>query len=390
MNPGMLTGGPVAMNGLLGGGSLLACGALAFCLALLLTPAVRRLALAAGVVDRPDHRRAHAGVVPTLGGIAVAISFVGALLIFNGLASNIVSRLLSIYGWEVRYFIVGGVIVLIAGVLDDAFSLPPWAKLVLQIVAALIAVVGGYGVPAITNPVTGGQIGLGALGWLFTVVWIVAVTNAFNLIDGLDGLAAGVAFIAAISIIMIAQVEVRPDAALLASAFAGALLGFLRYNFHPASIFLGDSGSQLLGYSLSLLSIQGLQKGATTVVIIVPILALGLPLLDTAVAILRRIVVAGFAAVFRADREHIHHRLVAMGMTQRRAVLVLYAVCMLFGVVAFLSVVARGPIKGVLLAGVALATVVGIRFLGYQRTTRTWEPDHTIDRLEDNTDLRSP
>jgi UDP-GlcNAc:undecaprenyl-phosphate GlcNAc-1-phosphate transferase len=112
---------------------------------------------------------------------------------------------------------------------------------------------------------------------------------------------------------MIAQVESRPDAALVASALAGATLGFLRYNFHPATIFLGDSGSQLLGYSLSLLSIQGLQKGATTVVIIVPILALGLPLLDTAVAILRRLVVAGFAAVFRADREHIHHRLVGMG-----------------------------------------------------------------------------
>jgi len=169
---------------------------------------------------------------------------------------------------------------------------------------------------------------------------------------------------------------------LLASAFAGALLGFLRYNFHPASIFLGDSGSQLLGYTLSLLSIQGLQKGATTVVIIVPILALGLPLLDTAVAILRRFLVAGFVAVFRADREHIHHRLVAMGMTQRRAVLVLYGVCLAFGVVAFLSVVARGPLKGVLLAGVIIAIVVGIRFLGYRPNGQTTTTDRSAEYNE--------
>jgi UDP-GlcNAc:undecaprenyl-phosphate GlcNAc-1-phosphate transferase len=322
--------------------------------------------LSRGVVDHPGHRRVHARAVPTLGGIAVAISLLGAVVIFDWIAGGAASALLLRFDWALHYFLIGGLIVIAGGALDDIYGLPPWAKLTIQIAAAVIAVIGGYGVPAITNPLTGGQIPLGAFGALFTVAWIVAVTNAFNLIDGLDGLAAGVAFIASISIIMIAQVEARPDAALLAAAFAGALLGFLRYNFHPASIFLGDSGSQLLGYTLSLLSIQGLQKGATTVVIIVPILALGLPLLDTAVAILRRSIVAGFATVFRADREHIHHRLVAMGMTQRRAVLVLYGVCLGFGVVAFLSVIARGPLKGLLLAGVVVAIVVGIRALGYR------------------------
>jgi UDP-GlcNAc:undecaprenyl-phosphate GlcNAc-1-phosphate transferase len=378
------------MGDLTGGAPLLFSAGAALALGLLTTPMVRRLALLGGVVDRPDQRRAHSGVVPTLGGLAVAASFVGALLIVDRLGDGAVATLLSEYGWHVRYFVIGGVIVLAAGVVDDALGLPPWAKLVLQIVAAGVAVFGGYGVEAITNPLTGGEITLGPAGRLFTVAWIVAVTNAFNLIDGLDGLASGVAFIAAVSIILIAQVEGRPDAALLASAFAGALLGFLRYNFHPASIFLGDSGSQLLGYSLSLLSIQGLQKGATTVVIIVPILALGLPLLDTAVTILRRLVVVGFAAVFRADREHIHHRLVAMGMTQRRAVLVLYAVCSLFGAVAFLSVVSRGPIKGLLLAGVALATLAGIHFLGYRRIRQMPTADHLVEPLQDTTDLRSP
>lgn len=350
----------------MGGGALLACGATALGLSLALTPVVRGAALWAGVVDDPDERRVHAGRVPTLGGVAVALALIGGLWIFDWFSAGAASELLSNYGWRLRYFLIGGCIVLAGGIADDVRSLPPAAKLGLQVVAAVVAVSGGYGVSAITNPLTGGEITLGAVGGMLTVLWIVAVTNAFNLIDGLDGLAAGVALIAALSIIMIALVEGRPDAALLGSAFAGALLGFLRYNFHPASIFLGDSGSQLLGYTLSLLSIQGLQKGATTVVIIVPILALGLPLLDTAVAVLRRYLVAGFAAVFRADREHIHHRLVAMGMTQRRAVLILYVVCSMFGAVAFLSVVARGPVKGLLLAAVAVATLIGIRFLGYR------------------------
>jgi UDP-GlcNAc:undecaprenyl-phosphate GlcNAc-1-phosphate transferase len=347
--------------------SLVTCGAVALVLALLGTPLVRRVALLAGIVDHPDERRVHVGPIPTLGGLAVAASLLGALLAINQLYGGGLGELLSGYGWRLRHFLLGATLILVAGVIDDAFGMSPIVKVVLQLVAAIIALVGGYGVSAITNPLTGGIISLGIFGGALTVGWIVAVTNAFNLIDGLDGLAAGVALIASLSIVMIAQVEGRPDAAIVASALAGALLGFLRYNFHPASVFLGDSGSQLLGYSLSLLSIQGLQKGATTVVLIVPILALGLPLLDTLVAILRRFLVAGFAAIFRADREHIHHRLVGMGMTQRRAVLLLYVVCSLFGAVAFLAVVARGPLKGVLLAVVAVATFAGVRWLGYSR-----------------------
>lgn len=362
--------------------SLLICAGTALLLALATTPIVRRLAFRAGAVDRPDSRRIHTTPTPTLGGLAVAVSILGTLLLVNHVRDGAVRGLLVQYGWHWRYFLLGGGIILAAGVADDVYSLTPTIKLAVQVVAAIVALAGGYGVTAITNPLTGGHIGLGIFGGLLTAAWIVAVTNAFNLIDGLDGLAAGVALIAALSILMIAQVEGRPDAALLASVFAGALLGFLRYNFYPASIFLGDSGSQLLGYSLSLLSIQGLQKGATTVVIIVPILALGLPLLDTFVAILRRFVVAGFAAVFRADREHIHHRLVAIGMTQRRAVLLLYCVCALFGVVAFLSVVARGPMKGILLASVAIATFAGIRILG-SRVGRVQQPREAEIVLDD-------
>lgn len=359
------------------------CAAAAFVLALACTPVVRALARAGGVVDRPDWRRVHAGPIPRLGGIGIALSILGALTAIDQLSGGGVVELLARYGWHWRYFLLGAGIVLLAGAADDAYGLSPVAKLAFQAVAACVALAGGYGVAAVTNPLTGGHIHLGIFSHLLTVLWIVAVTNAFNLIDGLDGLAAGVGVIASLTIILIAQVEGRPDAALIASAFAGALLGFLRYNFHPASIFLGDSGSQLLGYSLSLLSIQGLQKGATTVVIVVPILALGLPLLDTSVAVLRRFVVAGFAAIFRADQEHIHHRLVAIGMTQRRAVLVLYCVCALFGTVAFLSVVARGPSKGVLLGFVAVATFVGVRALGKRASrVRQWPPPERVQRVE--------
>jgi UDP-GlcNAc:undecaprenyl-phosphate GlcNAc-1-phosphate transferase len=166
---------------------------------------------------------------------------------------------------------------------------------------------------------------------------------------------------------VIALVEERPDAAVLSATLAGALAGFLRFNFSPASIFLGDSGSLLLGYVLSVLSIQSLQKGATAVVIVVPILALGFPIIETVVTIVRRALIEGLASLFRADREHIHDRLLRLGMTQRRAVLLLYGVCAVFGMLAFLSVTVWRVSNAALLAVVALLTFAGVRRLGYRR-----------------------
>ena len=161
--------------------------------------------------------------------------------------------------------------------------------------------------------------------------------------------------------------EDRPDAAVMAVTLAGVLVGFLRFNFAPASIFLGDAGSLLLGYLLSVLSVQSLQKGPTAVVVLVPILTLGLPILEASVTVARRWLVAGIASVFNADREHIHHRLLALGLTHRRAVLLLWSVCAGFGVLALLAVGARGLGNAAIVAGAALATIVGLRGLGYWR-----------------------
>lgn len=339
-------------------------GGSAAVIALVVTPLVRLLALRIGVVDEPGGRRVHQGAVPRLGGVAVLVAGVGALVLARALGLEVFAVLLS-YGWSLQWLLAGTLLMVAVGVADDVWGLGPAPKLAVEILAAFMALAGGYGFTAVTNPFTGGYIQLGTLGGLFTLLWVVGITNAFNLIDGLDGLAAGTGLIASVTLLVVSLIEGRPDATLLAATVAGALAGFLYFNFSPASIFLGDSGSLLLGYLLAVVSVQSLQKGATTVVIIAPILALGLPILDTLLAVARRFLVSGFASIFRADQEHIHHRLVDMGMTQRRAVLVLYAVCVALGLMAFLAVTVRGLGKGVVVGVLALATYVAVRKLGY-------------------------
>ena len=335
-------------------------------LSMLVTPAVRAMAIQLGAVDRAGGRRVHEGRVPRLGGVALLVAGAGALLLAQALGIGVLDLLAS-YGWRLGWLALGSVVVLLLGSLDDVRGVGPAAKLAWQTLAALIAVHGGYGFHALTNPFSGGVLWLGPLGGLLTVAWIVVVTNAFNLIDGLDGLAAGTGLIAAVTLFLVALSEERPDAAVMAVTLAGVLAGFLRFNFAPASIFLGDAGSLLLGYLLSVLSIQSLQKGPTAVVVLVPILTLGLPILEAAVTVARRWLVDGIASVFRADRQHIHHRLLALGMTQRRAVLLLWAVCAAFGVLALLAVSARGLGNAAIVAGAALATACGLRWLGYRR-----------------------
>jgi UDP-GlcNAc:undecaprenyl-phosphate GlcNAc-1-phosphate transferase len=335
-------------------------------LAIVVTPAVRAAALQLDVVDLGGGRRVHRGRVPSLGGVALLIAGAGTLAVAQGLGLGVVDLLAS-YGWHLGWLAAGALVVLMLGVVDDVHGVGPLGKLALQTLAALIAWWGGYGFHAVTNPFAGGAVTLAPFGGLLTVLWIVGITNAFNLIDGLDGLAAGTGLIASVTLFLIALVEARPDAAVMAATLAGVLAGFLRFNFNPASIFLGDAGSLLLGYLLSVLSIQSLQKGPTAVVVLVPVLTLGLPILEAAVTIGRRALVAGIASVFQADQAHIHHRLLDLGMTQRRAVLVLYGVCVIFGALAFLAVSMNGPGKGAIVGAVAVATIVAIRRLGYPR-----------------------
>jgi UDP-GlcNAc:undecaprenyl-phosphate GlcNAc-1-phosphate transferase len=334
--------------------------------ALMVTPLVRAAAWRLDAVDHGGGRRVHAGQVPRLGGVALLLAAGAALLLAEGLGWP-VRATLDAYGWRLDWLGAGALLMLLIGVADDVRGLGPLTKVALQTVAALLALQGGYGFHGVTNPFTGGAIWLGPFGAVATVLWIVGITNAFNLIDGLDGLAAGTGLIAALTLFLVSLSEGRPDAALLAITLAGALVGFLRFNFNPATIFLGDAGSLLLGYVLSVLSIQSLQKGPTTVVILVPILTLGLPIIEATVTIGRRVLVAGLASVIQADQAHIHHRLLDLGMTHRRAVLLLYAVCVAFGALAFLAVSARGRGDALIVAAVALAAFLAVRKLGYRR-----------------------
>jgi UDP-GlcNAc:undecaprenyl-phosphate GlcNAc-1-phosphate transferase len=335
-------------------------------LSLAVTPLVRALAVRLGALDEPGARRVHPTPVPRLGGVAVLVAG-GLALAFAPLLGVPALDLLAARGWHLGWLLAGVLLVTTAGIVDDIRGLEPLPKLGWQGAAAAMAIAGGYGLRGATNPFTGGFIEFGAAGGLATLVWILVITNAVNLIDGLDGLAAGVAMIASATLLIVAVSEDRVDAACLWATLLGALAGFLRYNFNPASIFLGDSGSLLIGYLLAVLSLQSLQKGATAVVVLVPLLALGLPIMEVVLTLIRRTLVTGLASIFRADRQHIHHRLVATGMTQRRAVLTLYAVCVAFSALAFLAVVVQGPVNAVVVGVAALATAAGIRALGYRR-----------------------
>jgi len=335
-------------------------------LAAVLTPLVRRAALALGAIDRPGMRRVHATPVPRLGGLAILFASLVTIAASPILGVD-VPALLAGGGWRFGWLLAGMVLAVATGFVDDVRGLDPLPKLVLSAGAAALALGGGFGFGGFTNPFTGSFIAFGALAGFATVLWIVAVTNAFNLIDGLDGLAAGVALIASLTLFAVSLMEGRAEAGLVWAVLAGALLGFLPYNFHPASIFLGDSGSLLLGYLLAVLALQSLAKGATLVLVLVPVLALGLPVIEVVSTVFRRTRSTGAGSVFRADHDHIHHRLLGRGLTHRGTVVSLYAVCAALGALAFTAVVVQGPANAVVVAVASIAIWAGITRLGRRK-----------------------
>lgn len=277
----------------------------------ILTPAVKKLAFHLGAVDRPNARKVHHRIMPRMGGLAIFIGFMTAALTTLELTTDVIGILL------------GGAAIAAVGMVDDMIQLSAKVKLVGQIVAALIPVLFGVRIEWLNNP-WGGYFYLDYLSVPFTVFWIVSLTNVVNLIDGLDGLAAGVSAIASVTVIMVALQQGMYPVAIMTASLAGAIIGFIRYNFNPATIFMGDTGSLFLGYMLAAISIFGAVKSAATIALLVPAIALGLPIMDTAFAILRRY--KNGRPIFQPDKGHIHHRLLAMGFSQRQAVIFMYLI----------------------------------------------------------------
>ncbi|MDH3252318.1 MAG: hypothetical protein OEM41_05955, partial [Ignavibacteria bacterium] len=272
-------------------------------------------------------------------------------------------------------------LVLCLGILDDMKPLGPGIKFLIQLAVASFVYWGGYRISSVTNLLGTGSLELGVFDYLVTVVWIIGVTNAINLIDGLDGLAAGVTMISCATIVPIALVFFNdPGSAFVALLIAGALLGFLRYNFNPARIFLGDSGSLFLGFALAILSVRSSTKGSTAFAILIPVLAIGLPIMDTLLAMIRRFLSSllpqqntrstsfkgKLKGMFLPDRSHIHHRLIAHGFSHRKAVLVLYLVSCVLGIGALSILMVNNFMASLILSAVALFVMVGIRKLGYR------------------------
>jgi len=347
---------------------------------LLLTPLVRSVSRKVGALDLPGERKIRDQPTPRLGGLSIFISFNLILLIasqigFFHFPQNFLQEIK--FGW----LLVASAIVLGLGAVDDFRRMPPSVKFAFQIVAGLIMALTIYKIEAISLPF--GTIHLGFWSIPVTVFWVVAITNAVNLLDGLDGLAAGTSFIVCAAVFGISLLQQNIGIAIFSVILAGSILGFLKYNFHPASIFLGDSGAYFLGFILSVLSLQGGLKGTTTIAILIPIIALGLPIIDTLLAMFRRLlkslhimevdqeknVVKFFYlegwSMFKADREHIHHRLLQIGFTHKKAVMILYGVSLILGGLALLSVYFKNVNYALLLSSIAVASYIGVKKLGY-------------------------
>jgi UDP-GlcNAc:undecaprenyl-phosphate/decaprenyl-phosphate GlcNAc-1-phosphate transferase len=332
-------------------------------LSFVLTRSVRSLCTRKGWVTLPTpDRHLHVMALPRLGGMAVFLAFnlsVGIALLLNlrfpGLVPpDSLKILLTI--------LLPGTLIFVLGVYDDIRPLGPYTKFAVQAMAATILFAGGMGI--VRLPVLFGDRELGwALGLPVTILWVIGITNAFNLLDGLDGLAAGSALFSTMVVFAVAVFDQRGLVALLTIALAGSILGFLRFNFNPATIFLGDCGSLFIGFILSALALQGSQKSPTVIAVAIPIVSFGLPILDTALSVLRRLI--GRKPLFSGDREHIHHKLLERGLTHRQVVILLYGVSAIFALLSLFLLLPGGATLGLILVVVGTGVWFGVQQLGY-------------------------
>ena len=334
--------------------------AVALIVSFLVMPFVILLARRTGAMDAPNARKVHKKPVPRIGGLGIYAGFMAAI-IFVAIKFGLNDEMIK----ETVGLIVSGSLIVALGLLDDYKNLPAKVKLLGQICAAAVLVlIFDVRIDFVTDPF-GDYIYLEWFAIPATMFWLVGLTNTVNLIDGLDGLAAGVAAIASFTILLIALEQNFILVAVLTAALAGAAVGFLKYNFHPAKIFMGDTGSMFLGFMLAGISVTGAVKSVATIALIVPIFALGLPILDTTFAIVRR--VRGGVPIFKPDKGHLHHRLLSVGFTQCQAVLLMYVISALFGLSAIALTAVSCQIAVLILAVVVVAIIYGVKKLGVIR-----------------------
>lgn len=307
---------------------------IALIIALVMTPLVKKFAFLVGAIDKPNHRKVHTRIMPRMGGLAIYLAFVGAFFCVIALVPDGVlqSKDLNL----LKAMLVGGTIIIVTGALDDRFELSAKLKLVFQIIAACVVVFGfDINIDFVSLPFGANMQQLNDwIGIPVTILWIVGVTNAINLIDGLDGLAAGVSGIAISTILIMAIIMGFQPVILMSSLLLGGIIGFLFFNFHPAKIFMGDSGSLFLGFCLAMLSMISF-KQVTLVSFVIPLLIIGVPLSDTFFAIIRRLV--NKKPIFAPDKGHLHHRLQDLGFSHRKTVLLIWGIAALFGSMAIIQ-----------------------------------------------------
>jgi UDP-GlcNAc:undecaprenyl-phosphate GlcNAc-1-phosphate transferase len=324
-----------------------------------LTPLIRNLAWRKGIVDQPDQRRKmHSAPIPRLGGVAIFAAVIGAyglLLIARLSSGNIVLADLPL----VLRLLPALAIVFGVGLIDDIVSTAPWVRLAVETFAAILAWIGGIRISEIAWHSFSGDVE----SLIFTVFWIVACTNAINLIDGVDGLAAGVSLFASITMLIAALLNHNYPMALAVVPLAGALLGFLRYNFVPASIFLGDCGSLTIGFLLGCFGAVWAEKSTTLLGLTAPLIVLAIPLLDVGLAVARRLLRG--KPIFVADGNHIHHKLLSRGLTPRHLLFVIYGICAVGSVASILLTINHNENRDFVLVLVCLAAWLGMQHLGY-------------------------
>lgn len=342
----------------------------AFITTFLTVPLVKRLAIKLDAVDYPSKRRINTKPIPRMGGTAVFLGLVVACIVhilgtwYLGWPPVLVSHPLLHISYPI--LALSFTVIFATGAIDDVYQLKPKQKLTGQILAALIACVGGLRIGVIVNPFAPGDIMLGWLAYPITVIYLVAFTNIINLIDGLDGLATGICGIASFTMFSMAVLSGRIDAAALSIALFGACLAFLRYNFNPASIFLGDSGSLLLGFALGSISLLNVSRTAALTSLIIPLIVAGVPIIDTFSAIVRR--KRAHISIGQADKGHIHHRLIQEGYNQKQAVLLIYAWCIMLSAGAAAINQVEVPMR------VLIFTVLAIGSAAFAKHLHLFEP----------------